>query len=679
MERSFITHSRVVNDLFAQYSNTFIAFCELINNSLQAQAKNIYITIDQAKETELTPTLVKKIIIKDDGIGVSESEFTYKILYLGTDVKAGGKGIGRFAALQIGPSATIETVGYDETKKKYTKTILPINDSFFKTHKDISKTPVTTIDEVLEGRASTYYQVTINSLYDIIAIENDKKKKLDESLLINKIHDAIFVRYPVKIFNKEISFYINDTYLTPSDFIIGEPYRLLYKYIDKRGDSYNVHFNYLNLKSSTPSIKIFLTVRNAGINTVAATFEFDAQWLSPKIGTWFVYIDSDLFTTDMLRNFDFGDLDENGKHIRTFIKDQLNTFFKEKNKEFDNFKTALQNDDYYPYKSHDATSNSKKIVFDKVAYLVEERYHILNDQSSLREIIYPLIDKSIAGGNFKNILSSILKLDKKFIAKFNDLLDKAELEDVIEFSEKVADKQTNLEFLEKIVYGEIAQHILERKQLHKVLEKMLWVFGEQYNESSRLLSDKNLENNLVQLRNDLMTYQTAKDKENYIELTEKKLKSITDLFLYSERIIDEHSREVLIVELKAPKVRISKKEIQQVKDYAFEIEQRGVFPKNLIYKILLIGSELTTQTANELKGTSKDKKNPYLYFTNESNNIEIWIIRWSDIIENTKRKLKYLSAVLKTKDVDVKHKFEQDFEEIDIDKISSRLQKSIIS
>ncbi len=257
-------------------------------------------------------------------------------------------------------------------------------------------------------------------------------------------------------------------------------------------------------------------------------------------------------------------------------------------------------------------------------------------------------------------------------------MERAELEDVIEFSEKVAQKKQSLDFLEKLVYSEISEHILERKQLHKVVEKMLWIFGEQYLDSTRLLSDTNLENNLTILRQEFLQFQPTKDKENLVELRENKLKSITDLFLYSERILDAESREVLIIELKAPKVRLSKKELQQVKDYAYAIQQKGVFSNNLNYKIILVGSELTPQTVAELKGTSKDRKNPYFYFENEERNIEIWVMRWSDLIENTKRKLTYLSTALKTKDVIVKEKFEQDFEEIDIEKISSRFEKAAV-
>jgi DNA mismatch repair ATPase MutL len=80
MKRKFTTNSRLVNELFANYISTFSAFCELINNSIQAKAKNIRINIDYTKDTELHPLVIKKIDIKDDGIGVHVNELKEKIL-----------------------------------------------------------------------------------------------------------------------------------------------------------------------------------------------------------------------------------------------------------------------------------------------------------------------------------------------------------------------------------------------------------------------------------------------------------------------------------------------------------------------------------------------------------------------------------------------------------------------
>ena len=73
----------------------------------------------------------------------------------------------------------------------------------------------------------------------------------------------------------------------------------------------------------------------------ASGFEFDAEWLSPKIGGWFIYINSDTLGTDLYRNISLDDMDENFKHYKAFLKNQLAHFFREKNKEFDNFLRQL--------------------------------------------------------------------------------------------------------------------------------------------------------------------------------------------------------------------------------------------------------------------------------------------------------------------------------------------------
>lgn len=74
MNRKLTTNSRLVNELFANYISTFTAFCELINNSIQAKAENIWIDINYTNENEIHPTIIDQITIKDDGIGVHKNE-----------------------------------------------------------------------------------------------------------------------------------------------------------------------------------------------------------------------------------------------------------------------------------------------------------------------------------------------------------------------------------------------------------------------------------------------------------------------------------------------------------------------------------------------------------------------------------------------------------------------------
>ncbi|MBR0333468.1 MAG: ATP-binding protein [Bacteroidales bacterium] len=671
MERIFTTNSRLVNELFANYVSTFVALCELINNSIQASAKNIWLDIDYTSDEEINPLIIKKIVVKDDGYGVYVTDLENKILDIGTNNKDGGKGIGRFAAFQLGKTITIETIGYSQENKNYSKVILPLSFDSFGKNINVSEVKIKTQEEILEGQKhNTYYKVTIEDLYDIDVTDKEPKKKIVEKMLRQNIADAIFERYPLKIFNKEVNFYINKQKIEPSTFVIGTPSLKNILYQDRKGQEHYVQFRFFNVKSLEKR-KVFLTTNNAGIQTIASGFEYDAEWLSPRIGGWFIYVSSDSLSADIYRNIGLDELDEEVKYFKSFIKEQLTIFFRKKNVEFDNFIDKLKKDSYYPYKEK-SSSKSKTILFDKLAFLVEDKYNLLNEQNRLREIIYPLIDRTISNGELDQILNSILKLNKKTITKFNELLNRTELENIIAFSDKVSLKMEELEFIEKLTYSEISKHLKERKELHKFLEKMLWIFGEEFNDSTKLLSDKGLENNLKTLREDIMKYKASKKDDNINTNVDKSTKSITDLFMYSEKIIDCNKREVLIVELKAPKVKISPVELAQAKRYAREIEQSGQTPQHVNFKVLLISSDISDAGKYEIKG---EENNPYLYFRSNSGKVEVWVMKWSDLLERQKRKLKYLSNSLEIKDVDIQSKVAKDFEDIDFQRTSSTLRQ----
>src|ERR1700754_5097983 len=139
MKRQFTTNSRLVNELFANYISTFTAFCELINNSIQAGATKIKIDIDYTNNSEISPLIIKSIVIEDDGNGVHISELNERLLDIGTANKEGGKGIGRFASFQIGKTVNIETVGYSNKFKNYSKSIIPLSFNMFGKNLNVSE------------------------------------------------------------------------------------------------------------------------------------------------------------------------------------------------------------------------------------------------------------------------------------------------------------------------------------------------------------------------------------------------------------------------------------------------------------------------------------------------------------------------------------------------------------
>jgi hypothetical protein len=683
MKRKFTANSRLINDLFTRYLNTYFAFSELINNSIQASADNIWINIDYAKNKDFTDKPIKSIVVKDDGVGVHINDLKIRLLNIGTANKAGGKGIGRFAALQIGKDIEIETVGYDSDDDTYTQINIPLKHADFSESKNIDEIEISTVEKVLKGQNNkTYYQISIDNLYDSVETTNSIRNKLTSKFFNENLPIALFESYPLIIFNEKIKFHINGNLIQPNRFIQGEPIKTILKYNNKKGIEHNVEFSAIKLKSNLDKRKVFLTSNNVGVKTIVTGFEFDAEWLSPHVGDWFVYINIDSIPLNLFRNIDLGDLDPEVNHLRSFIKNQVSIFFRGKNKEFENFKDKLHSDKYYPYinETDEKKERSKVIVFDKLAYIVEEKYQVLKNNQRLREVVYPLINRTIGNADMTEVLKNILKLNDDFISRFKKIMDNADLEDILTFNEKVVSKLETIDFLYKLIYSEISKHVKERSELHKILENTLWIFGEEYNDCTNLLSDKSLCNNLLTLRNEVMKTQLSKKKyDNVIEEIKGRSKSITDLFLYSEKIINDDNKEILIVELKSPSVKIGQKEIEQAQKYAFEIENQGKYSDQLKYTIILVSSDLNARGKQQFKGANKHFNHPYLFWKNENENISIWIVKWSDLFNDLKRKLNYMSKGIQMRDKSILSTIEEDFSHLELTKLKSNLRKVAVN
>lgn len=441
-------------------------------------------------------------------------------------------------------------------------------------------------------------------------------------------------------------------------------------YVDKKGIEHKIPISYSNIKCYE-KVRAFITERVAGINEIISNFEFTAKWMRPEIGGWIIFVDGSTIDTSIFKDNDMDELSDEYRSFTNFIKNNLTSFFVTKNKECDEFFMKLKDDEFYPYRKMEASSESKKYVFETVAYLVENNYELLKKNNKIRRLVYPLIDMCISNGeDIAKVFESIISLPQKSVRQFSELLDRSELKDIIDFSDKVARKMEELDFIDKLVYSEISKHVLERKELHKFLEKMLWIFGEEYSHAVNLLSDKNLQNNLKVLRDDIMKYKADKASDNIIEVS-RGLKSITDLFMYSEIRPDQEHRKVLIIELKAPRVRLSSKEFEQVYRYANEIEKSSFVPSSskVSFEIWLVGNEISGTVINRLGGIGSDE----LQYS--SDRIKIKVKKWSDILEDARRRLSYMSQLLAVRDVNIKEKAERDFAEINFGKNSSSMKR----
>ncbi|KIX19844.1 hypothetical protein SY27_17520 [Flavobacterium sp. 316] len=674
--KKITTNTRVIKDLLTKYKDTFQAFRELINNSLQADSKNIEINIEYVNEVNIKSP-IKSIEIKDDGYGVPFNEFDKRILEIGTTSKASGQGIGRFSSLQIGELMHIETVGYDSDKKQFSKTKFSIDTLDFN-DAQLEETEFKVDYEYLKNKLNPYYKVLIEELHHNKQEKIAKRNSIHENFLAKNINQAIFEHYPFEIFHNTVNFIVNGKNLKREHFVIDKPSKKTIDYIDKKGKEHTLNFYFYNIKSNLNKVKVFFQTDNAGLKSVAHEYTYSSDWYTPDLGTWFIYIESPILNTDLFRNLDLEALGEAEiNNLKNSIKETINDFFKAKNKRFEKFLNNLEKDKYYPYQNNEyPASKSQEVLFKKVAYLLEDEHKLIQKDDKIRNFLYPLLDKAIGNGNIEYIFKKVLKLSDESLEKFHNLLEKTDLEDVVHFASVVAEKTEFLEFLHELTYGSISKHLKERSQLHKIVENELWLFGENYNGTPKLWSDKKIGNILIELREKYFNCLPTDEEDNLIKLDGDGLNDITDLFFFNEKITDSNVKEIMVVELKAPKCAISKKELNQIDEYAFTIEQNSALPNDKVkYKLILISSHLTKFAKSQVNSRRVNfPDNPFLYDIKTEKNIEVYVMEWSELIEQNKRKLGYLSNKLNIKDKSVKLKFEEEYAELIDEKISAQLR-----
>ncbi|MFV0170874.1 ATP-binding protein [Empedobacter falsenii] len=667
------TNTRVIKSHFTKYADTFKAFKELINNSIQAEAKNI--SIDIKYNNSLTcKSGIEKITITDDGHGVAKSRFKDTILQIGTNVKEKGQGIGRFSSFQIGELMKIDTIAYDEKETKFSRTLFGIDTT------DLEDVALENVElkvdyEYFDKKQNPYYKVEIENLHHNLQTKPLKKNKITSNFLAKNIAESLFENYPFEIFNDKVNFIINGEKLNKEGFVNEKPSFKQINYVDKRGKTHEINFYFYNIKSSLNKVKVFFQTDNAGVKSVAHEYTYSSDWYTPDLGTWFIYVDSAFFDIDLFRNLDLESLGEDEiRNLKNEVKNTINEFFKSRNKKFEKFITNLESDKYYPYKEQKPASKSQEVVFKKIAYLLEDEHQLILTDNKIRNFLYPLLDKAISNGNIEYIFSKILKLSDENLQKFNSLLQKTELEDVIHFASQVSEKLEFLNFLHEIVYGDISNVLKERSQLHKIIENELWLFGENYNGTPHLWSDKKIGNTLNELHSSFLDYEPTKEDENLIE--GGNLDDITDLFFYNEKVTDNDEREIMVVELKSPKCAIGMKKITQIDRYAFTLEQHSALPNDKVkYKLILVSSKLNAFAKSKVKSQREKNRNiPFLYDIKTDKNIEVYIMSWAEIIEMNKRKLGYLHKQLEIKDKSVKEKFETEYPQLIDEKVNAQLR-----
>ena len=605
-------------------SNGVNALAELIWNSLDADATEIRVNYSKNVLGKY-----EYIAVEDNGNGLSyqSAEEVFQKLG-GSDKKInpkspggrsyhGKEGKGRYKALALGDLVRFDSFyNISETASNHF-TITISSDSL----KNPKIGDLQVLDKTIRG-----FNVTIENVNDKVANEvflKDNFKELEEKFA------SYYLSYPnfqIFINNKKIDF-DNLIKHQQSETVKISIHNLLYafeiKIIEWNFD--NKKKTYLCNEKGIPFLETNLGIRSS---------------IPISIFIQSIFIET-LHKQNELNLAEFNlhllDAIEQSKKIaREYVRKRLHVYSKD-------FINELKTANLYPYyeDAKDYVEVAKRQVFDIVALQVNEYLPTFSEQDNVsKKLTLTLIKEALENNStsLQKILTEIIGLPDEKKEELAEILEKTSLEKIIDTMRVVTDRIDFLNGLELLIYDpEHSKNVKERKHLHKIIVNETWVFGDDYTYGADDLTLKNvLKQYLKDLgRDDFEEIVNSEDNSN--------LGTIPDVCLWKQYPLGKADHfENLVVELKRPTKDAGFNELTQIKSYANKVSSDDRFPKKKTKWTFIL---LVRGIKNELKDEVEQKHRRYGHVT-ESDNVDVFVMRWSDIIQASRAKYKYIKDKL---------------------------------
>lgn len=243
--------------------------------------------------------------------------------------------------------------------------------------------------------------------------------------------------------------------------------------------------------------------------------------------------------------------------------------------------------------------------------------------------------------NVLTIIEQVVELSPQQRTDFSMILKKTSLENIIDTIKFFEDRYKVIELLKSIVY-DLTKFANERDHVQKIVERHFWLFGEQYNLAS---ADQRMHKALEQYRNILYGEEDVTARLNSDAENERRM----DIFLCNTRNIETTFETTLeenvIVELKAPRVLLTKKVLRQVEDYMDYVRRQPQFNSELRkWKFIAVCKEVDDYVKSQYKAF-EDKGKVGLVV--QVDNYEVYALTWDDVFKSFEIKHKPMLERLK--------------------------------
>lgn len=599
------------------------ALAELIWNSLDALAKNVEVTYELNALGGLD-----KIIVEDDGTGIDGTKVVDLFGAIGESWKRskdrfggrslhGNKGEGRFKAFALGNNVEWQTTyKVGETYNRYT--ILGRGNPHSFTYSDST---------TIEGPTGT--KVVISSLKD---------KGLDELLSKNAPLEfaKIFVLYLCK--NPNVQLTINGQTIIPSDYCHTAALHSL-PAIVANGRNHSVVMEILEWFQPVERGISLCDASGIELHTVEAK-------LRAKGLNFTIQIKSDYFVGLNKENrLVLEELEPVVRDLLEGAREYARSYVRTKKAEEQaSIVAQWKAEDIYPYTDKSdlsAVEKAERQVFDIIGVNVEDYLPEFEraDQKQ-KKFTFKLLAQAIANNpeSLQTIISDVLDLKKNDQDDLAELLKKTNLTSVIKAAKTVANRLNFLTGLKNLLFDKDTKRmLLERDQLHKILEKEAWVFDENF---ALTVSEATLEE---VLNAHLALLGKRCDGDESVTREDGRHGRVDLMFSLVNRP-KIGLREHLVVELKRPSKKIDSEVLSQIQSYALTVAKDPRFDKATTHwKFIAVSDELDDYAKDQAHQQNRPEG---LVFINKDASIEIWALEWTTILHDAEARLEFINQTL---------------------------------
>lgn len=605
------------------------AIKEIIWNAFDSNSLIVKVLFHKYSNTNT----IEKVTIQDQGEGIPHHNVSSLFGSLGESWKKDAKkngdrslhgqyGKGRFKAFSLGEIVVWSTCVED--KGKYFRYSIKGNAN------NIKRFEISEPSESSDNIKGTQVEI-FNLAKQASSLATDSSKES-----ITKEYALYLTEYPHK------KLFYDNAYITPSDvWLDKKEYNL--GDIEIESAQENVSVSIIEWKFKTPR-EIHYCDENG-----FSLFNESAGKLVRSYGVDFtVYIKSPFIKRKFEENvLSLGSLESGIKELKDKVielckKHFVNKEFLQKTKIVDEWKEQ----NIYPYErtpQPGSIEEAEQKVFNILAVNVESYLTSFSkSNNNVKKFTFKLLSQALKDNpnSVRKILSEVLVMSSDDQDSMAKLLEKTTLPNIIKASQVVSDRLNFLTGLEQLLFDDkTKKKLLERDQLHKLVENEAWLFREDFN----LSRSENTLNQVLQYHSDKMG---INDHTDFPVLREDETTGRVDLLLSKARQPREGELEHLVVELKRPTKKIDSSVTTQIESYAYAISNDNRFDKHKTKWIFIaVSNEIAPLIQDKI--SQDDRPHGMLY---TKGNVSIWIYTWGELIGQARSRLMFFSKLL---DIDI--------------------------